>query len=67
MFLKTKCIQYWPDLEASMDCDILTLKTTEERRYAYNVIRRLNIKHRQIVQGHLVMQTEINKKLIMLK
>nr|XP_034320795.1 uncharacterized protein LOC105339512 [Crassostrea gigas] len=44
---KTKCIQYWPDLEASMDCDILTLKTTEERRYAYYVIRRLNVKHRQ--------------------
>lgn len=50
MFLKRKCIQYWPDLEASMDCDILTLKTTEERRYAYYVIRRLNIKHRQVLR-----------------
>lgn len=53
MFLKKKCIQYWPDLEASMDCDILTLKTTEERRYAYYVIRRLNVKTQTGIKGKL--------------
>ncbi|XP_065945289.1 receptor-type tyrosine-protein phosphatase epsilon [Magallana gigas] len=43
--IKNKCVKYWPDLEASMDCVMFTLITIDERRYAHYVIRRLKMTH----------------------
>eukprot|EP00105_Crassostrea_gigas_P000907 XP_011412871.1 PREDICTED: receptor-type tyrosine-protein phosphatase C-like [Crassostrea gigas] len=43
--IKNKCVKYWPDLESSMDCVMFTLITTDERRYAHYVIRRLKMTH----------------------
>nr|XP_034320794.1 receptor-type tyrosine-protein phosphatase epsilon-like [Crassostrea gigas] len=43
--IKNKCVKYWPDLEESMDCVTFTLITTDERRYAHYVIRRLKMTH----------------------
>lgn len=54
MFLKRKCIQYWLDLEVSMDCDILILKMIEERCYVYYVICRLNVKYRQVLRENCI-------------
>uniref|UniRef100_A0A8W8NXZ0 protein-tyrosine-phosphatase n=1 Tax=Magallana gigas TaxID=29159 RepID=A0A8W8NXZ0_MAGGI len=42
-----KCFHYWPALETSMDCDSFTLNTTDERHYAYYVIRKLKIIHKK--------------------
>nr|XP_034322492.1 receptor-type tyrosine-protein phosphatase kappa-like [Crassostrea gigas] len=42
-----KCFQYWPALETSMDCDNFTLITTDERHYAYYVIRKLKMIHKK--------------------
>uniref|UniRef100_A0A8W8P2I2 protein-tyrosine-phosphatase n=1 Tax=Magallana gigas TaxID=29159 RepID=A0A8W8P2I2_MAGGI len=42
-----KCFQYWPALETSVDCDSFTLNTTDERHYAYYVIRKLKMIHKK--------------------
>lgn len=48
--LQNKCAKYWPDLEASMDCVMLTLITIDERRYAHYVIRRLKMTHNLVMR-----------------
>lgn len=50
LFLQKKCVKYWPDLEASINCEIFTLSTTDERRYAHYVIRRLKMTHKQVIR-----------------
>lgn len=48
--LQNKCVKYWPDLEASMDCVMFTLITIDERRYAHYVIRRLKMTHNLVMR-----------------
>eukprot|EP00105_Crassostrea_gigas_P040871 XP_019925019.1 PREDICTED: receptor-type tyrosine-protein phosphatase mu [Crassostrea gigas] len=42
-----KCFQYWPAQETSMDCDSFTLNTTDERHYAYYVVRKVKMIHKK--------------------
>lgn len=45
---RTKCVQYWPDLEMEMSCDFLGPYTTEECLYGNYVIRKLKVSHARV-------------------
>ncbi|XP_052695401.1 receptor-type tyrosine-protein phosphatase epsilon-like [Crassostrea angulata] len=44
---KSKCFQYWPDLEETMVCDMFTLHTDTERHYACYSIRKLRLTYNE--------------------
>uniref|UniRef100_A0A8W8NVC3 protein-tyrosine-phosphatase n=1 Tax=Magallana gigas TaxID=29159 RepID=A0A8W8NVC3_MAGGI len=44
---KSKCFQYWPDLEETMDRDMFTLHTDTERHYACYSIRKLRLTYNE--------------------
>lgn len=43
---KLKCAQYWPDQNATMTCGNVVLTAMEERLYAYNVVRKIKMTHK---------------------
>lgn len=46
---RTKCVRYWPDLGAKMDCDCFGLYTTDECLYDNYVIRNLKVSHMRVI------------------
>lgn len=50
LFSKSKCFQYWPDLEETMDRDMFTLHTDTERHYACYSIRKLRLTYNEEVR-----------------
>lgn len=48
-FSKAKCVQYWPDLEADINCDVFTINATDERQYAFYAIRKMKIRHTMVM------------------
>lgn len=57
--LQAKCFQYWPDLDTSIDCDSFTLNATDERHYAYYVIRKLKMIHKEVKSLNLAQTTKL--------
>nr|XP_034320230.1 uncharacterized protein LOC117687579 isoform X2 [Crassostrea gigas] len=53
---RTKCVQYWPDLEMEMSCDFLGLYTTEECLYDNYVIRKLKVSHARQNESRMITQ-----------
>nr|XP_034318459.1 receptor-type tyrosine-protein phosphatase T isoform X7 [Crassostrea gigas] len=44
---KWKCIQYWPNLQTSMECGSFTVHSFEEKQYAFYVIRKLKVTNKK--------------------
>uniref|UniRef100_A0A8W8MP08 Uncharacterized protein n=1 Tax=Magallana gigas TaxID=29159 RepID=A0A8W8MP08_MAGGI len=45
---KLKCAQYWPDQNATMTCEHVVLTAMEEWHYAYYVVRKIKMTHKQL-------------------
>ncbi|XP_065941986.1 tyrosine-protein phosphatase non-receptor type 6-like [Magallana gigas] len=44
---KWKCIQYWPNLQTSIECGSFTVHSFEEKQYAFYVIRKLKVTNKK--------------------
>lgn len=51
IYLKNKCVQYWPDINDKLQGGTLTVRHLEEKIYAEYTIRRFKI-HNKSVKHH---------------
>ncbi|XP_034321090.2 receptor-type tyrosine-protein phosphatase epsilon [Magallana gigas] len=54
--VKVKCIQYWPENTKSRLHGNIVIKNVEEKQYAFYVIRKLSVSHKQQNKSRVVMQ-----------
>lgn len=47
-FSQAKCVQYWPDIDTTMTCDIFSLITLDERKYANYCIRKVKVNNKKV-------------------
>ncbi|XP_062579218.1 receptor-type tyrosine-protein phosphatase epsilon-like [Saccostrea cucullata] len=53
---KTKCTQYWPDANKHINYGIVSVKTVEEKMYAFYNIRKMNVNHKETKTSRVVTQ-----------
>ncbi|XP_061194965.1 receptor-type tyrosine-protein phosphatase gamma-like [Saccostrea echinata] len=53
---KIKCTQYWPDVNKKIDYGPVSVKMTEEKEYAFYILRKMSVSHneklRTVTQHH---------------
>nr|XP_034322789.1 receptor-type tyrosine-protein phosphatase kappa-like isoform X3 [Crassostrea gigas] len=44
---KWKCVQYWPNLQTSMDCGSFSIHSIEEKQYAFYIVRKFTVTNKK--------------------
>ncbi|XP_061194974.1 receptor-type tyrosine-protein phosphatase epsilon-like [Saccostrea echinata] len=53
---KVKCHQYWPDVNKSRNYDTVSVKLTEEKEYAFYIVRKMTARHNESKESRTVTQ-----------
>nr|XP_034318450.1 uncharacterized protein LOC117686791 [Crassostrea gigas] len=44
---KWKCVQYWPNLQTSMECGSFSIHSMEEKQYAFYIVRKFTVTNKK--------------------
>lgn len=47
--LQWKCVQYWPNLQTSMDCGSFSIHSMEEKQYAFYIVRKFTVTNKKVL------------------
>lgn len=45
--IKWKCVQYWPNLQTTMECGSFTIQLLDEKQYAFYIVRKLEVNNKK--------------------
>ncbi|XP_061195011.1 receptor-type tyrosine-protein phosphatase epsilon-like [Saccostrea echinata] len=54
--MKTKCTQYWPAANRHINYGSVSVKLTDEKVYAFYIIRKLSVNHKETIESRVVTQ-----------
>lgn len=46
--LQLKCVQYWPNLQTSMESGSFMIHSIEEKQYAFYIVRKLTVTNKKV-------------------
>lgn len=46
--LQLKCVQYWPNLQTSIDCGSFSIHSMEEKEYAFYNVRKFTVINKKV-------------------
>ncbi|XP_056002216.1 receptor-type tyrosine-protein phosphatase alpha-like [Ostrea edulis] len=53
---KAKCVQYWADIDVPATFGVFSLRTVEEKHYAFYIIRTFRVTNNELKKTHMVTQ-----------
>lgn len=60
-YKQMKCTQYWPENMKSRQHGNIVIKNVEEKQYAFYVIRKLSVSHKEVILYQYMMIKQIFK------